>query len=119
MGIKVANARKVTPEACGDRTGETVHVYVGRAWGRWPESVLGNPFHIGADGTRYEVIEKYRAWLIEQRAENRKVAAALDSLYEVVRSGRTLVLVCWCAPKACHADVIKGLLMRRLQEEGV
>lgn len=65
-------------------------VYVGRP------TVWGNPFIIGVDGTREEVIQKYRLWL--QRYPE-LVARAKREL-----KGKDLI--CWCAPRACHADVL-------------
>lgn len=59
-------------------------------------SKWGNPFVIGKDGTRAEVIAKYRAWLAERPALQ---AAAKREL-----RGRDLV--CCCAPQACHGDVL-------------
>jgi len=41
-------------------------IYVGRKMLGIPGSLLGNPFRIGRDGTRSEVISKYRRWLWEQ-----------------------------------------------------
>jgi len=67
-------------------------VYIGRP-SKW-----GNPFVIGKDGTRDEVIEKYEAWLRTQPA----LLAALPEL-----RGKTLG--CWCAPQACHGDVLARL----------
>jgi len=64
-------------------------VYIGRP-SKW-----GNPFIIGRDGTRAQVIAEYRAWLLKQ-------PALLASLAEL--DGR--VLGCWCAPQACHGDVL-------------
>lgn len=58
----------------------------------------GNPFRAGRDGGRAEVIaryEKYLGWHPE----------LTGSLHELV--GRDLV--CHCAPKACHADVLLRL----------
>jgi Domain of unknown function (DUF4326) len=49
---KVLNARRVGRRSAPDR------VYVGRP-SKW-----GNPFVIGRDGTRDEVIAKYRAWIL-------------------------------------------------------
>jgi hypothetical protein len=66
-------------------------VYVGRPT-KW-----GNPFKIGRDGTRAEVIERYERWLLEQP----ELVAALDEL-----RGKTLG--CWCAPEPCHADVSRA-----------
>lgn len=64
-------------------------VYIGRP-SKW-----GNPFTIGRDGTRAEVIAKYEQWL----ATNEALKAALPEL-----KGKTLA--CWCAPLACHGDVL-------------
>lgn len=68
-------------------------VYIGRP-SKW-----GNPFEIGRDGTREEVIEKYRTWIVAQP----ELMAALPEL-------RGKVLGCWCAPKACHGHVLAELV---------
>jgi hypothetical protein len=65
-------------------------VYVGRPT-RW-----GNPFTLYNDGTRDEVIAKYRDWLTAQP----------ELMEAVVTELRGKDLVCWCAPRACHADVL-------------
>lgn len=66
-------------------------VYVGRPT-KW-----GNPFVIGQDGTREEVIEKYRVYILTERWFN-----GIEEL-------RGKDLVCWCAPKPCHADILLEL----------
>ena len=80
-------------------TGRVVHckraeydVYIGRP-SKW-----GNPFVLGADGSRAEVIAKYRDWLMTQP----ELLSALSEL-----QGKTLG--CWCAPKPCHGDVLVAL----------
>jgi hypothetical protein len=78
--------------------------YVGRP------SVLGNPFAIGRDGTRDEVVAKYRRWLWAECGKHGEVLAELDRLAEKFINQRGLTLVCWCAPKACHADVIASAI---------
>lgn len=55
----------------------------------------GNPFIIGRDGTRAEVIAKYEEWLLTR-------LDLLASLHEL-RGNR---LGCWCAPQPCHGDVL-------------
>ena len=70
----------------------THDVYIGRP------SQWGNPFVIGKDGTREQVIQKYRNWFMTQPS----LLAALPEL-----TGRTLG--CWCAPAACHGDVLAEL----------
>lgn len=67
-------------------------IYVGRP------SQWGNPFSIGKDGTREEVIQKYRAWVVQQPG----LMASLGDL-------KGLTLGCWCLPEACHASVLAAL----------
>jgi len=66
-------------------------VYIGRP-SKW-----GNPFVIGKDGSREEVVEKYEKWLLFEKLE--LVVAAKKEL-----KGKSLV--CWCSPEACHGDVL-------------
>jgi len=86
---KIFNARQAGNRPAADR------VYVGRP-SKW-----GNPFVIGRDGTRDEVIAKYRAGIVRQPA----LMAALPVL-------RSKHLVCWCAPERCHAEVLIELANR-------
>lgn len=71
---------------------EPYDTYIGRP-GPW-----GNPFVIGKDGTREEVVQKYKEWVLKQ-------PHLLSKLHEL--RGKTLG--CWCAPQACHGDVLKEL----------
>jgi hypothetical protein len=65
-------------------------VYVGRPT-KW-----GNPFVIGRDGDRSEVIARFEQYLLDR-----------PELVEAARRElRGKSLVCWCAPLACHADVL-------------
>ena len=59
----------------------------------------GNPFHIGRDGDRATVIERYREYL----AARADLMAQLDQL-------RGKVLACWCAPEPCHGDVLLAVI---------
>jgi Domain of unknown function (DUF4326) len=65
-------------------------VYVGRGRG----SKWGYPFRIGRDGTREEVIARYREHLYD--------SGLIDDVGELHRRD----LVCWCAPLPCHADML-------------
>jgi SH3-like domain-containing protein len=58
----------------------------------------GNSFVIGKDGTREQVIAKYRAWIMAPEQ-----AHMIEYARKVLR-GKTLG--CWCAPKACHGDIL-------------
>ncbi|MFD9700054.1 DUF4326 domain-containing protein [Lentzea sp. NPDC059081] len=80
-------------------------VYVGRAMyrGGWhlAASPFANPFRPGVDGTREEVVVRYRAWLLDRP----DLPARLPEL-----RGRRLG--CWCAPLPCHAEVLAELANR-------
>lgn len=69
-------------------------IYIGRG------TVYGNPFRIGIDGTRSQVIEKYKIWF-----ESNEVLKAECRKWLI---GKTLV--CHCAPLPCHGDVIAEYL---------
>jgi hypothetical protein len=70
-----------------------------------PASKWGNPFVVDTHGARGECIALYEAWL----RENAELFAALDEL-------RGLVLGCWCAPRACHGDVLARLANASIRE---
>lgn len=65
-------------------------VYIGRP------SQWGNPFKVGPDGTRAEVIAKYARVLKHDLMKMEKAHRLLKGK----------VLGCWCAPAPCHGDVL-------------
>jgi hypothetical protein len=76
-------------------------------------SVLGNPFKLGIDGDRAEVIDKYRVWLRSALKRDPRVRTAIEKLtFEAER--RDVTLLCHCAPEACHAEVIADEIRRRI-----
>lgn len=84
-----------------DREHAPGFVYVGRAAPRLglPESPFANPFRIGPDGGRSDVIQRYRSWILGRP----------DLLYRLPEL-RGRPLACWCAPEACHGDVLAALV---------
>lgn len=95
-------------------------VYIGRP--RRPrdyESLLGNPFGTAQNPSRSLIIcndplVAYRDYLTElmetdtpQRREIARLAALPDG-----------VLLCWCAPKPCHADVVAAVIAWYQQTDG-
>lgn len=68
-------------------------VYIGRP-SKW-----GNPFTIGKDGSRNEVIDKYVEWILTQPELVERAQAEL----------RGKDLVCFCSPKACHGDILLAI----------
>lgn len=61
-------------------------------------TVWGNPFVIGRDGSRSDVIRLYADWIVKQ-------PHLIARLHEL--RGRNLA--CWCAPLPCHGDVLLRL----------
>ncbi len=57
---------------------------------------FGNPFVIGKDGTRGEVIDKHKK-LVDNDLEFQ------DRIRQILKDKD---LVCHCKPKACHADYL-------------
>lgn len=78
-------------------------VYIGRANSSCglPESKWHNPFVIGPDGTRKEVIAMYKEYIL-------LMPDLMNSLHEL--EGKTLG--CWCCPQPCHGDVLIELVKK-------
>jgi hypothetical protein len=59
-------------------------------------TIWGNPFVIGVDGTRSEVIEKYHQYIINN-----------ETLMSLLYTLDGKILGCWCKQEErCHADVL-------------
>lgn len=82
--LRVLNARRCKPSD---------GVYVGRP------SKFGNPFEIGKDGSRDQVIAKFEKYLEDNQ----------NLIDEAKRELRGYNLICWCAPKRCHASILLKL----------
>ncbi len=74
-------------------------VYIGRG------SPFGNPFVIGKDGDRQQVIEKYRKLFLWKVNHDEKFKRQVEAL-----RGKTLG--CFCKPAPCHGDVIVEYLSK-------
>ena len=65
-------------------------IYIGRP-SKW-----GNPYKIGGKSTRELVIEHYRKKIIEDS----------EFITQIKLELKGKILGCWCAPLACHGDVL-------------
>lgn len=81
-------ARVLNKHALAGRSG----VYIGRG------SDWGNPFRIGPDGDRAQVVARHEAWLAGQHELLRRLSELRDK-----------DVVCYCAPAACHGDLLVRL----------
>lgn len=66
--------------------------YIGRG------SIYGNPYHIGKDGSREEVIDKYKTWL--------KLKLRDPMFKKAVLRLKGKILGCYCKPLPCHGDIL-------------
>lgn len=65
-------------------------------------SIFGNPYEIGHDGTREQVIERYKIWFN---------FLLRDPIFRAeVLKLKNKRLGCFCKPLACHCDVIADWL---------
>lgn len=80
---------------------EEHEVYIGRA------SKYGNPYKIGRDGTRMEVIEKYKEWLLGNKELMADIVEELDGK----------ILGCHCKPHRCHGDIIVKIIESKKREQ--
>lgn len=108
------------------------NTYIGRRFAGEEASVLANPRSLRDGWDRGETLVHYdrelRAALARDgeiarwngrvlRAEERDaMRAEMNRLFRVLHAQGTLALRCFCAPLACHGDVIARLLLERLEE---
>lgn len=65
-------------------------VYVGRP------TAFGNPFVLKSEADRATVLDQFRRYLERNPALVERIRRELRGKH----------LVCWCAPKPCHADIL-------------
>jgi hypothetical protein len=98
---RLAAQKEDTMITVGNKQRGARGIYVGRP------SPLGNPFAMQGETTRAHSIRDYEDWLAEQLLDPKSPASIeMDRLATLARK-QELCLVCFCAPKACHADIIK------------
>lgn len=82
---------------------EAFDVYIGRP------SPLGNPWRVLNESGRARAIAQFESYARDAIANSAKFAASVKALH-----GKTLG--CWCAPKACHGDVLLKLSAELVSE---
>ncbi len=81
---------KVVNKRAGRTTGGAIYIGRGSPW--------GNPFRIGRDGDRDQVVAAHAVWLAGQHDQLRRLGEL-----------RGKDLACFCAPAACHGDLLLRL----------
>jgi hypothetical protein len=77
------------PNVVHCKSGVPYDIYIGRP-GPW-----GNPYQIGIDGTREEVIEKFEKFYLQ----NAWMQSHIGEL-------KGKILGCFCYPLPCHGDIL-------------
>ena len=77
------------------------YIYIGRG------SDFGNPYVIGVDGNRAEVILKFKTYFIDKINRNKTFRDKVLSL-----KGRKLG--CFCFPLPCHGNVIEDYISSQI-----
>ncbi len=101
---RVVNFRRYGSAAALDEAFGGRWIYVGRAnpYAGLPQSPLANPYKVSDHGGRRgATLPLYRRWLWGRiQAGDAAVIAALRAIDE------HSVMVCWCAPGPCHAELV-------------
>lgn len=77
----------------GFRGNDETTAYIGRP------TIFGNPYILEREEDREIVLEKYKTYFTKRIEKDPEFREAVLSL-----KGKDLA--CWCAPRACHGDVI-------------
>lgn len=91
-------------------------ITIGRVGNMYPDAdmvvrvdrpgILGNGYRIGVDGSREEVVALYALDLEDRMRSDRDFARAVNEITFAHLRHETVVLLCHCAPKLCHALVL-------------
>ena len=73
-------------------------VYIGRA-GKGKDGYFGNPFYLYTEALREVTLQKYRDYFYKRIEDDLEFHRRIEEL-------RGKNLVCFCAPKQCHGDII-------------
>ena len=88
------------------------NVYIGRKGivfidgKRYPEhdSIWCNPYKIGKDGNRDQVLEKYKKYITDKLND--------DDMKKQLCELKDKCLGCWCKPDKCHGDILLDLIKK-------
>lgn len=115
--VNVVNIRHLE----GGRLGKN-QVYVGRhnaTYGQ-RDSILANPFKADKDTSRDMAIAQYEEWLRGWLASFKSwQSLQVRNIRRMVANQGSVDLVCWCAPEACHADIVAKYVLDPGLEAGL
>lgn len=92
--------------------------------GRWhpvikKRSLLANPYRIGNGGmTRADVIRHYKQFLWREMKKGGPILTELLRLARIYLTKGKLTLICFCAPLACHGEVVREAILYLIRTAG-
>jgi hypothetical protein len=109
INVKVSNIRP-RYNNLEEWINESNNVYIGRKGiifinnKRYPQhdSMWHNPFKISNNQTRYDVIKKYKKYIVSRIWK--------ENLFSELKKLNNKTLGCWCKPEQCHGDVLVELI---------
>lgn len=107
VNVKVQYIRKNGYINLKEWMNDEINVYIGRSGvvfidkQRYPKesSPFCNPYKIGKDGDRNNVIKLYKKYIIEKIESSNEFKKKIISL-------KGKILGCWCHPEPCHGDIL-------------
>lgn len=109
--VKVEYIRKKGYKNLKEWINDENNIYIGRAGvvfiekQRYPKesSIFCNPYKIGKDGNRENVIKMYKNYILSKIDNSEEFKNKLLQL-----KGKNLG--CWCYPEACHGDILLDII---------
>jgi hypothetical protein len=77
---------------------------------------MGNTFEMQdqSDPERDRVCDEYASW-IDSQSSGAWPHNVLNRITQRINEGKSVALYCWCAPKRCHCDTIKQIVLEQLE----
>lgn len=90
-------------------------------------SIFGNPWsHLDSNfpeskkvDTRLQAVNNYLQYFLDQYKNNNEFKEIIDAMVEAHLAGEDMNLVCYCAPYACHGDIIKKFIEHKASKKEV
>lgn len=100
----------------GYKEGFDIGIYIGRGGKGKANSPFANPYTV-KDYGRELCLKKYAEWLDKKlKDKNSPQRVQFDTMINLLREGHDIKLVCFCAPKPCHGDILKNRLEENISE---
>ncbi len=78
--------------------------------------MLGNPHYMANEGQRAAVVEAFRQELWKQLQRDTPQRREIERLARLHMAGEDINLICCCAPKSCHGDVVKRAILWMVEQ---